>query len=181
METTQIVWIFGTSGAGKGTIINKLTSSKREWQFLIKNLGLNKSIVKSNESLKVDDRDSNKVKTEIINLVQQRYITVLTKVQWSDIEERSIPKELKHEIPENIHRIIMLYVNPSKTVERLKDDQRPNRRVSDEDGARSYLKRMTGYVVDLQKEGFQVTWIDSNDFDYRVLSQSEIGTILNSI
>lgn len=174
---TQVVWIFGPSGAGKGTVIDRLTSDNNEWHFVSERLGLNGKVIKSIESLKNDDRSSDKVKIEVLNLSNQAGVSILIKVQWDDIENRCVPKELKQEIPNAIHKIVMLYITPTETVRRLSNDTRPSRRVSDEEGARSHLRRMIGYVIDLQKEGFETAWLDSNNDKYALLSQEEVENL----
>lgn len=176
---SQIVWIFGPSGAGKGTIIKHLIVGGKRWKFLFEKLGLSKNVIKSVESFKNEGRSSDKVKEEVINLSKEGGGTILIKVQWEDIEKTCIPKELRQEIPNATHRIIMLYITPAETVKRLKNDHRPNRRVCDEETAKSHLQRMIGYVLDLEKDGFEVTWVNSNNDVYDLLSQNELENLIS--
>lgn len=178
-EQSQIVWIFGPSGAGKEKIINNITSGKAEWRFLNKRFSFCQNVVKSEESIKTRDRrDIEKIKEEVANLASNSNTSVLIKVQWSEIENRCVPKEVKEMLPSCNHRIIMLCVSPAETVRRLKDETNPNRRVDSEAGAESHLERMINYAKEFQNDGFKVTWVNSDNYEYNLLSQDEVEELI---
>jgi len=149
---------------------------------LFERLNINKHLaVESKESLKPsNERTSDSVKAEIKNLVQEGR-TVLVKIQWADIRGRNLPLEIRDEIPNLNQKIVMLYTSPSIIVERLKNDPSPNRRVVNEKQAISHLSKMICHVLRLEKLGLPIIWINTDNFDYKIIDRSRLTNILKNL
>lgn len=118
----EIVWVFGTSAAGKKTFIENILKDKS----LAQRLGWgDKKIVACRESLNllghVGDKEIVDAREEILEAVPKLFNKadiVLIKWQYVDTHT-STPQRLKELLPLLRHRIILLKANPEEVKERL--------------------------------------------------------------
>jgi adenylate kinase family enzyme len=123
----QVVWIFGSSGAGKETLIQGL-SRKEQPLELLKHFRWNPAdILICEESLRLVAQHDNDPVLEkrkeladmIKTLAQDDSSVILIKGQDVDLEQK-IPSKLKEMLPNAVHRIIFLSVPTGVLLERWK-------------------------------------------------------------
>lgn len=118
----EVVWIFGTSAAGKQTFVKRVLTDKK----LAKKLGWeNKTIVACQESLNLLGHVGNeeivkarKSITKIVPKLLENADVVLIKWQYVDSHNLT-PEKLKELLPMVQHKIILLKVEPDEAKQRL--------------------------------------------------------------
>lgn len=172
----HIVWVFGSSAAGKETFIRNFSNNPS--QDLINFLGWDGKIIPIEESLEYIRQFENdpvaEKRKQIIEKVKdadnQSNAIILIKGQDGDFEFDLLNK-LKKEIPDAFHEIIFLHAD----LEILFNRSRKKSWWSEEDereGINGFRKWLVDYQLEpLRKlKGFKVIALDSSDYNYKPIS-----------
>ena len=159
---SQIVWIFGSTAAGKRTLIRTL--EKDEQSSLRDQLALRKNIRVCEESLSwitahTDETPiRNQLGTIAVELLAPN-VSVLLKCQGVDIGAGTL-QTLRVAAAETTHRIIFLWVNPEELCRRWE-----RRKISDPARCENHQEEMLTWVKPLQDE-FQLMILDATSKQY---------------
>ncbi len=123
----EIVWVFGSSGAGKETLIRGLSRQGHQLD-LIKQLGWeSQRMVVCEESLRLVAQHENdpvlearaRLADAIVALATQENSVILIKGQDVDLE-RSLPEQVQARLPKAKHRVIFIDTPIATLFERWK-------------------------------------------------------------
>ncbi len=171
----EFVWLFGTSAVGKNTFINKLKNN----EALRNRFALN-NVVVCQESLKlVGDKcptnDTRNILIEVISKMPKDNKSVLIKGQSVDLYDNKLHEKLKESYPSGIHKIILLWVEPSELVRRWQKRAIENPGWRDWGDGSNALERCTNAqneqlkTIRALENSFEVIYINSTDEEYRSL------------
>ncbi len=163
METTsEFIWIFGTSCAGKYTLIRSIRANGN---FLSQRLNLKNNIVVCEESLNlVGDRcptnETRNILLDVLTKIEKSNKPILIKGQAVDLYTNNLPQKLHMSFPNALHRILFLWVDPEKLRERWKHRGRENPA-----NAENAQKEQFVFIKMLEGK-FDVTYLNSTDINY---------------
>lgn len=170
MKRIAIVWVYGSSGAGKETFIKRI-NSKAVPKVIEKLNWKDKKIKVIWESLKYiaqsdNDKITNKRKEiikKVSEAIKERAEVILIKGQDVDLEKK-LPQTLKNKFPSQTHQIIFLHADLRTLLQRWKKKIWFNKKYK-EDDVEEWLRHQLKFLSKLK--GFEVIALTSKNDSYR--------------
>lgn len=169
----EVIWFFGSSTAGKKTLIEKIIADpdlfRDRLRIKAKNIKANK------ESLEWVSKKNHDERPKLIDKIKDDFqkesdAAVLVKGQSYDLRKELINK-LSADTPEVIQKIIFVYTEPREALERLKEHRTWHTPDMTEEYVLQEIKYQLKFLRKLESQGLSIVCIDaSGNAEYRTIN-----------